>query len=204
MSHRMTKPINDMCGQRRLRSVWASAQTDQSLRCALNGYLRTQGFLMRTAKTLIRLGGCPGWSESSLGAHGILLLSSCCCSNLAVIPRLSATNPVLENSVCPRCVKSFIDKLIFKFRRLENISQVLLLHLWSTSMKDFLRVHTGTEKWWTDAKYTNIFSKHVCYFTIWIWTKLVSPLFVSIQLLLYLDNYVRWRFRNPYFSHTNA
>ena len=27
---------------------------------------------MRTAKTLNRLGGCPGWSESSLGAH------SCC------------------------------------------------------------------------------------------------------------------------------
>ena len=24
---------------------------------------------MRTAKTLIRLGGCPGWSESSLGAY---------------------------------------------------------------------------------------------------------------------------------------
>ena len=24
---------------------------------------------MRTAKTLIRLGGCPGWTESSLGAH---------------------------------------------------------------------------------------------------------------------------------------
>ena len=24
---------------------------------------------MRTAKTLIRLGGCPDWSESSLGAH---------------------------------------------------------------------------------------------------------------------------------------
>ena len=26
---------------------------------------------MRTAKTLIRLGGCPGWSESSLGAHSL-------------------------------------------------------------------------------------------------------------------------------------
>ena len=26
-------------------------------------------FFMRTAKTLIRLGGCPGWSEPSLGAH---------------------------------------------------------------------------------------------------------------------------------------
>ena len=31
---------------------------------------------MRTAKTLIRLGGCPGWSESSLGAHAILLVLS--------------------------------------------------------------------------------------------------------------------------------
>ena len=32
----------------------------------------------RTAKTLIRLGGCPGWSESSLGAHAILLVLSRC------------------------------------------------------------------------------------------------------------------------------
>ena len=30
---------------------------------------------MRTAKTLIRLGGCPGWSESSLGAHSLFVLS---------------------------------------------------------------------------------------------------------------------------------
>ena len=32
---------------------------------------------MRTAKTLIWLGGCPGWSESSLGAHAILLVMLC-------------------------------------------------------------------------------------------------------------------------------
>ena len=32
----------------------------------------------RTAKTLIRLGGFPGWSESSLGAKAILLVLSCC------------------------------------------------------------------------------------------------------------------------------
>ena len=31
---------------------------------------------MRTAKTLIRLGRCPGWSECSLGAHAILLVLS--------------------------------------------------------------------------------------------------------------------------------
>ena len=32
---------------------------------------------MRTAKTLIRLDGCPGRSESLLGAHAILLVLSC-------------------------------------------------------------------------------------------------------------------------------
>ena len=53
----------------RLRSAWASAQSDQSLFCALNGKLRAQCFFRRTAKTLIRLGGCAGWSESSLGAQ---------------------------------------------------------------------------------------------------------------------------------------
>ena len=31
--------------------------------------VRTKGFFMRTAETLIRLGGGPGWSESSLGAQ---------------------------------------------------------------------------------------------------------------------------------------
>ena len=34
-----------------------------------------------TAKTLIRLGGCPGWSESSLGAQVMLLVLSCTGSN---------------------------------------------------------------------------------------------------------------------------
>ena len=65
---------NDMCALWRLRSVWASAQSDQSLRCSLIGLLRTQAFFMRTANTLICLGGCPGWSESSLGALSILLV----------------------------------------------------------------------------------------------------------------------------------
>ena len=70
---------NGMCAQWRLRSAWASAQSNQSLRCALNG--RTQAFFMRTAKTLIRLGGC--WSESSLGAHAILFVLSWGGSNMA-------------------------------------------------------------------------------------------------------------------------
>ena len=31
--------------------------------------------LSATAKTLIRLGGCPGWSESSMGAHSVCWFS---------------------------------------------------------------------------------------------------------------------------------
>ena len=71
LSRDMTKPTQWVCAQRRLWSDWADAQSDQSLRCALNGKLRTQTFFVRTAKTLISLGGCPGWSESSLGTHSL-------------------------------------------------------------------------------------------------------------------------------------
>ena len=39
---------NKMCAQRRLRSAWAYAQSE-SLRCELNGWLRTQAFFVRTA-----------------------------------------------------------------------------------------------------------------------------------------------------------
>ena len=70
----VTKPTKWLCAQRRLRSAWASTQSDQIPRCALSAYLRSQDFFMRTAKTLIRLGGCPGWSESTLGAHVSVLV----------------------------------------------------------------------------------------------------------------------------------
>ena len=58
-----------MCAQRRLRSAWVSAQSDQSLRCTHEESLGPFLPIERTAKTLIRLGGCPGWSESSLGVQ---------------------------------------------------------------------------------------------------------------------------------------
>ena len=73
---------DDLCAQRRIRSAWASAQTDQGLRYqhdTLSPKLPTE----RTAKTPIRLGWLPGWSESSLGALVIflVLVLSCCGSN---------------------------------------------------------------------------------------------------------------------------
>ena len=56
-----------------IRPVWS-----ESLLCAQWVAIRTQAFSMLTAKTLIRLGGCPGWSESSVGAQAILLVLLCC------------------------------------------------------------------------------------------------------------------------------
>ena len=55
-----------MCGQQRLRSAWASTQSDQSPYCLHEESLGPP--IESTAKTLIRQGGCAGWSESSLGA----------------------------------------------------------------------------------------------------------------------------------------
>ena len=67
---------NDFCAQRRLKSAWAPAQSDQSLRCPHEEILCHQLPIERTAKTLIRFGGCPGGPESSLGAQIILLADS--------------------------------------------------------------------------------------------------------------------------------
>ena len=93
LSRDITKPTKWVCAQRRLRSAWASVQSDQSLRCALNGWLRTQVFFMRTAKTLIRLGGCPGWSESSLGAHSFCSFSHVAAQFIITARGHSACNP---------------------------------------------------------------------------------------------------------------
>ena len=65
----MTKPTMWLCAQRRLRSAWACTQSDQSLRCPHEETSGPQLPIKRKRKTQIRLGGCPGWSEFSLGAH---------------------------------------------------------------------------------------------------------------------------------------
>ena len=62
-------------------SDWADAQADLSLHWTHCYFV---GFVRRTAKTLIRLGGCPGWSVSSLGAHAILLVLSWGGSNVSL------------------------------------------------------------------------------------------------------------------------
>ena len=83
MSRDMTKPTKWLCAQRRLRSAWASAQSDQSLRCPHEESLGPQLPIKRTANNLIRLGECSGWSESSLGALILFVLS---CRGSLMIP----------------------------------------------------------------------------------------------------------------------
>ena len=53
-----------------------------SLRCPHEDSLGPWLSLECTVKKLIRLGGCPDWSESSLGGQAILLVLSCCSSYL--------------------------------------------------------------------------------------------------------------------------
>ena len=47
----MTKQTMWLCAQRRLRPAWASAQSDQSLRCPHEESLRPQLLIEHTAKT---------------------------------------------------------------------------------------------------------------------------------------------------------
>ena len=77
MSLQMIIQQNDMCVQQRFRSAWASALSDQTIRCPHKERLGPQLPIKCTAKSLIRLSGSPGWSESSLGAHVFLLVLSC-------------------------------------------------------------------------------------------------------------------------------
>ena len=108
MSYDTTKPTKWLCTQRRLRSAWASAQSDQSLSCALSGSLMTQAFFMRTAKTLIRLDGCPGWSESSLGAHSFGWF---CHVAAHIVKTVTETNKILWQTWTSRNVKDQIYEL---------------------------------------------------------------------------------------------
>ena len=68
---------NDLCAQWRLWSAWASAQSDQSSLSAWRniGSSGTHWAHCEDSQTL-RLGGCPGWSESSLATQTILLVLS--------------------------------------------------------------------------------------------------------------------------------
>ena len=79
---------NGMCNRRRLRSAWAFAQFDQNICCELNGYL-FRGLQLSSCRQR-RL--WSDWSESSLGAHAILLVLSWGGSNMKLNTKKARTN----------------------------------------------------------------------------------------------------------------
>ena len=66
----------NLCTQQRLWSAWASTKTDQMGLHCLHEKAWVISYPLR-ALTLIKLGRCPSWSESLLGAHTKLLVLSC-------------------------------------------------------------------------------------------------------------------------------
>ena len=62
----------EVCLQWRFKSACASAQSGQSLSLPPEETLDPWLHIERPLKTQIRLRGCAGWSESSMGAHGKL------------------------------------------------------------------------------------------------------------------------------------
>ena len=77
LSRDMTKPTKWLCAQRRLTSAWASAQSDQSLRCPLNG-----SFLHADSEDSDQTGRMPRLIWVFAGRTLILLILSCrgsCC-----------------------------------------------------------------------------------------------------------------------------
>ena len=94
----------DLCIQWLLRLAWASPSLI-SFHCLHEKALGPWLPLERTAKTLIRLGGCPGWSESSLGAHILLVLS---CFSSLVWFQVCHANPS-ERARFIRCIYNLLN-----------------------------------------------------------------------------------------------
>ena len=112
---------NGMYAQRRLRSAWAFAQSDESFHCPHEGSLGPYLHIERTSKTLIRLGECPGWSESSLGAKIILLVLPWGGSYTLDVHSFLNKIARVEKKKC-RCVDKFCE--IFPTECLNVINQI--------------------------------------------------------------------------------
>ena len=96
-------------------SLGIHAQSDQSLRCPHEESLGPQLPIECTAKTLIRLGmirlgGCPSWSESLLGAHSFCWFSH-------VVAQLPGIVFILFPSSLPvwiSIIDSYISSALFR------------------------------------------------------------------------------------------
>ena len=91
---------NDMCAQHRL----------ESLRCR---HEETLSYPLSAQRRQIRLGGCPGWSESSLCAQVILLVLSC--TSYCLNYQSSSWNKINSKTLCNKYFCQFLFLLQYIF-----------------------------------------------------------------------------------------
>ena len=116
---------------------------------------------MRTAKTLIRLGGCPGWSESSMGAQSLCwfchVVAHFHCVLIKPVYFLVITNPRYCSTMEPRHDKT--NKV--SVRPAKTQISLGIRPVWSESSlyvqwvgKDPRFLHADSEDWsdWADAQ----------------------------------------------------
>ena len=108
------------------KNIWAAAR-------------QKQRYDVRPGKSLIRLGACPGWSESSLGAQVILSVLSCCSSFMIVNPNntrdISLTFGELPEMRCKMSSKTchFSPKFWNLPNMQEKISYIYILYIFNKS-----------------------------------------------------------------------
>ena len=115
MSRRMKKPTKWPV---RLAKTQISLGSRPVWSESLPSYEETLGlnYLLSTQLRLIRLSGCPGWSESSLGAHIILLVLSCSGSNGTYSPSIPSSPKLqvhTQNILTYRNVPKFSDRQVW-------------------------------------------------------------------------------------------
>ena len=120
--------------QRRPRSAWASAQSDQSLRCP-DDKAWVLSYPLSAQRRLIRLSGCPGWSKSSLGAHATLLVLSWGGSylNRVVLVYNNASKRCRRKSKCSTYEQSDLDLHCLSRSSLIWVCTVWVEAVWSGS-----------------------------------------------------------------------
>ena len=100
----MPKPTKRLCAQWRQISLGICPVWSESSLWGQWVAIRTQAFFMWTSKTLIRPGGCPGWSECLLGDNAILLVLSWG-GSFVFIPSVRVGAPVQPL----KCYLSFVE-----------------------------------------------------------------------------------------------
>ena len=84
---------------------------------------------MQTAKTAIRLGGCPGWSESSVGTNVILLVLSWGGSNWEKENLIFSSHNFLLKLLLSKLVRCHLIVLDRRFLKVSVWVQKYLFHL---------------------------------------------------------------------------